>query len=65
MNGTVVITRQTRGTLPSMQPFGRCTFNIVYRAHLQALAASDTDVGIHRELLVCDHPLVEVTADDV
>ena len=65
MNGTVVITGQTTGAFAVMEPYGRCTFDIIHRTNLRTLAALDADFRIHRELLVCDHPLVEVAPDHV
>ena len=65
MNGTIMITGQTTGTLSVMLPYGRCTLYIIYRAHLGTLATLDTDILIHREFLVRNHPLVEVSANNV
>jgi hypothetical protein len=65
MYGTVVITSQTAGTLSVVQPRGRRTCDIVYRTHLAALAAAGAYVFIDGELLVSNHLLVEVSANDV
>ena len=65
MNGTVMITSQTTGTPSVMKPYRGCTFDIIHRTDLRALAAMDADIRIHCELLVCDHPLVEVATDYV
>ena len=65
MNGTVVIASQTAGTLPIMQPFGRCTLYIVHRTHLAALPTLDAGVRIDGKLPVRDHLLVEIPANDV
>ena len=65
VHGTVVITGQTTGTFPIVKPRGRCTFNIVNRAHLTTFATAGACVTVHSELLVSNHLLVEVGADDV
>jgi hypothetical protein len=65
MHGTVVITSQTAGTPSIVKPRGRCALNIIYRTHLAALAAAGAYVFIDGELLVSNHLLVEVSANDV
>ena len=65
MYGTVVITSQTAGAPSVVKPCGWGTFDIVYRTHLAALAAVGTSVFIYGELLVSNHLLVEVGANDV
>jgi hypothetical protein len=65
MYGAVMITGQTRGTLSTMQPSGRCTYYIIHRTDLRALATLDTDICIHRELLVGYHLLIEIAANHV
>ena len=48
-----------------MKPCGRCTFNIIYRADLDAFATLDTYVGIDCKLAVCYHLLIEVAANHI
>jgi len=48
-----------------VQPLGRCSLYIIYRANLLALAALDTYIGIDGKLLVVYHLGVEVVADHI
>ena len=65
VHGTVVITGQTTGTFPIVKPRGWCTFNIIDRTNFAALATASAYIIVHSELLVSNHLLVEVGADDV
>ena len=62
---TMVITGQTTGAAPVVQPLGWRADDVVDRTYRHAFAATDTDVRIDCKLTVCDHPLVEIAADDV
>ena len=65
MYGTMMIAGQTTGTPSVVNPRGRCSFDIIHRTDLGALAALDTHIFIDGEFCICNHPLVEVPADDV
>ena len=62
---TVMVAGQTTGTLAVMEPLGRGTLDVVYRTDFCALATMDTDIRIDHKLLVGNHPLVEITANDI
>ncbi len=63
--GTMVVTGETAGTLAVMEPLGRRTLDIVDRTDLHTLATLDADIGINHELLVSNHPFVEIATDDI
>ena len=60
-----MIAGQTTGTPSVVNPRGRCSFDIIDGTYLGALAALDTHILIDGKLPVRNHPLVEVTADNV
>lgn len=60
-----MVASQTTSTPSVVKPRGRCSFDIIDRTDLLTLAALDTNVFIDGEFLVCNHPLVEIPADDV
>ena len=60
-----MIAGQTTSTSSVVNPRGRCSFNIIHGTNLRALAALDTHILINGKLLVRDHPLVEIAADDI
>ena len=61
-----MIAAETTRTAAIIFPY-RCVVkcNVADGAHLSTLAAVDADVGIDGELLVGDHPAIEVVAHDV
>ena len=65
MDGTIVVTGKTAGTLTVVEPLGRGALDIINRTDLRALATLDTDIGIDHKLLVSNHPLVEIATDDI
>ena len=65
MDGTIVVTGEAAGTLAVMEPYGGRTLDIIDRTDLRTLATLDADIGIDHELLVSNHPLVEIAADDI
>ena len=65
MHGTMVITGQTTSTPSVVNPRRRCSFDIIHGTDLGAFAALDTHIFIDSEFPVCNHPLIEVSADDV
>ena len=65
MDGTIVVTGEAAGTLAVMEPLGRGSLDIIDRADLRTLATLDADIGIDHELLVRNHPFVEITANDI
>ena len=60
-----MIARQTTGTFSVVNPYGWCTFYIVYRTYLGALATLDTHLSIYGKLLVMYHPLVKILANHI
>ena len=62
---TIVVTGKTAGTLAVMKPSGRRTLDIVDRTDLRTLATLDAGVGINHELLVSNHPFVEIATDHI
>ena len=62
---TVVVTGKTTSALAVMEPYGGRTLDIIDRTDLRTLATLDTDIGIDHKLLVSNHPLVEIAADDI
>ena len=65
MDGTIVVTGKTTGTLTVVEPLGRGALDIIDRTDLRTLATLDTDIGIDHKLLVSNHPLVEIATDDI
>ena len=62
---TIVVTGQAAGALAVMLPLGRGSLDIVDRTDLRTLATLDTDIGVDHELLVRNHPFVEIAANDI
>ena len=65
VDGTMVVTGKTAGTLTVVEPLGRGALDIIDRTDLRTLATLDTDIGIDHKLLVSNHPLVEIATDDI
>ena len=60
-----MIAGQTTSTPSIVNPRGRCSFNIIHRTNLRTLATLDTDILINAKLLICNHPLIKIAADDI
>ena len=60
-----MIAGQATSTPSVVNPRGRCSFDIIHRTDLGTFSALDTHILIDGKLLIRDHPLIEVTTDDV
>ncbi len=60
-----MVASQTTSTPSVVKPRGRCSFDIINRTDLLTLAALDTNVIVNGKLLIRNHLLVEIPADDV
>ena len=61
----VMVTGETTGTTAVMEPLGRSALNIIDRTDLRTLATLNAEIGIDHELLIRNHPFVEITSDDI
>ena len=65
VDGTIMVAGQAGGTPSAVQPCRRCSLYVIHGAYLHAFAAPDAGIAVYGELLVGNHLLVEVVADDV
>ena len=62
---TMMITGKTVGASSVVNPHGRCTFYIIYRAQSGTEATLDAGILIYPELFVVDEVLGIIGSDDV